>query len=140
MAAHKNNDYAMKFKTPEERKDLCDKWCAWLTVGKSKESFPDCDPQTFRRYCEDFPEDFDTQKIETAERACRAWWEDAGREMMWRGSKDVSPVIWIFSMKNRFKWRDNVDVTSDGKRLDSLNGLFTILDERKDDPTGDASK
>ena len=124
MAAHEGNDYAMKFKTPEERQQLCQDWCDWISDGRAKEGFPHCDPQTFRVYCEKFPDDFDTQKIEAAERANFAWWEDASRKMMWMGAKDTNPSILIFNFKNRFKWRDQVDVTSDGKRLDTLNGLL----------------
>lgn len=140
MAAPKGNDYAMKFKTSEERIAVCDKWCAWLTEGKSKESFPDCDPQTFYKYAREFPNDFDSKKIEAAERASLAWWEDVGRRMMWMGGKDVSPVIWIFTMKNKFRWRDNVDVTSDGKRVDTLNGLLATIDPRKSEENTDTSE
>ena len=52
------NNNAMKFKTPEKRKALCKKWCEHLAAGLTRDSFPDCDPQTFRKYCRLFPEDF----------------------------------------------------------------------------------
>lgn len=41
------------------------------------------------------------------------WWEDQGRLAMWtdeKGSK-FNNTIWIFSMKNKFGWRDRVETT-----------------------------
>jgi hypothetical protein len=124
MAAPPGNNFAEKFKTSEERQALCEAWCNWISEGRAKEGFPLCDPQTFRVYCEKYPKDFDTEKIGAAERANFAWWEEESRKMMWMGSKSTNASILIFNFKNRFKWRDQVDVTSDGKRLDTLNGLL----------------
>lgn len=35
---------------------------------------------------------------------CEVWWEKRGREMAM--GKDGNATVWIFNMKNRFKWRD----------------------------------
>ena len=70
------------------------------------------------------------QYLEAKKRAFaknRIYWETAGRSLMFMGAKDVSPVVWIFNMKNRFKWRDNVDVTTNGEKVNTLNGLFGQL-------------
>lgn len=75
------------------------------------------------------PEYADTKKI--AFDLNRIYWEKAGRSIMFSGSKDVSPVVWIFNMKNRFKWRDNVDVTTDGQKVDTLNGLLSLINPTK---------
>ncbi len=33
------------------------------------------------------------------------WWEKHGRRMATEGGKG-NPIVWIFNMKNRFKWKD----------------------------------
>ena len=44
---------------------------------------------------------------------CEAWWTRHGRHMA-TGIADGNPTVWIFNMKNRFKWRDKTetDITS----------------------------
>jgi hypothetical protein len=44
---------------------------------------------------------------------CEAWWTRHGRQMA-TGIADGNATVWIFNMKNRFKWRDKIeqDITS----------------------------
>lgn len=44
---------------------------------------------------------------------CQLWWEKAGNAGLW-GNKDgtFNTGVWVFSMKNRFKWNDKVEVES----------------------------
>lgn len=115
----KGNNFALKFKTPEERKALCDDYCKHMEQGLAKEEFVPCDMQTFRKYLHTYPEDFDTEKIEQAERKGRLFWSNlgihlaAGDEKM----KFAHPSIWIFNMKNRYGWTDKHDLTSGGKAI-----------------------
>ncbi|MDD5110719.1 MAG: hypothetical protein PHI63_05940 [Patescibacteria group bacterium] len=118
MPAKKGNQYNLKFKTPAERQALCHAWCNHLAEGFSKESFPQCDPQTFRSYVEKFPKDFDTQKIEAAERSGQLVWEKIAMSLA-LGAKGNAAVL-IATMKNRFGWRDKVDITSNGKTLHTI--------------------
>jgi len=131
MPAPKGSKNKEKFKTKQSRRELCNKWCEHLSNGLSKESFPYCDPQTFRRYLKLYPKDFDIEAIEQAERCNLLYWEKQGIDGMW-GGKAFNPTAWIFNMKNRFKWKDNVDVTSDGKRLDTIHGLLAQLNSGSD--------
>lgn len=64
MLAPAENNFAMKFKAPEERAVLCVKYIEHVESGLSDECFP----QTLRKYIEKFPEDFDTDRIEVAKR------------------------------------------------------------------------
>ncbi len=118
---------AEKFKTKEQRIALCEAWCKHLANGFSKESFLLCDPQTFRRYMAKYPQDFDTQKINEAERASRRFWEQLGIEGT-RGkevkievkrkqngevrttTQGFNATAWIFNMKNRFGWKDKIEL------------------------------
>lgn len=126
MAAPEGNDFKVKFKTPEERQALCQAWCEHLSEGLSKESFAACDPQTFRKYVDKYPEDFDTDKIAEAERMGRSFWEQTGIDGLWnettyndqgkpQASRSLNAAVWCFNMKNRYGWRDKHDVVSDNK-------------------------
>ena len=117
MAAPKGNNYSKKFKTSKERKALCDAWCEHLVAGYSKESFPLCDPQTYRVYKEKYPNDFDTKKENKSMRMSRMYWEDRGLKGMNGHILGFNATVWIFNMKNRFGWRDKQDITSNDKEI-----------------------
>ena len=80
MTAPIGNDYALKLPTPEDRKQFCAIYIGHLKTGLSDECFPECDPSTFKRYVREFPDDFDTDKIEVARRKRQLFWERAGRD------------------------------------------------------------
>lgn len=126
MAAPKGNDYNVKWKTPEERKAVCKKYCKHLSQGLSEKSFPECDIKTIKRYVEDYPKDFPPDLIADAKRRGRLLWEKAGLDGMWMGNK-FNDRVWSFNMKNRYKedWRDSHDITSGGEKLDTLHALLT---------------
>lgn len=44
----------------------------------------------------------------------QAWWEKLGRAGA-AGRVDVQPALWIFNMKNRFKWSDRTETEISGK-------------------------
>jgi hypothetical protein len=115
MAAPPDNNNAMKFKMSEERQALCQLYCDHMASGLSKDSFLYCDMQTLDRYVKDFPVDFDTKKMDEAERKGRLHWEKMGHEMAVSGQGNAT--VWIFNMKNRFKWTDRQDITSDGEKV-----------------------
>jgi DNA-binding transcriptional regulator YiaG len=94
-----------------------------------KAVYPDNYPEEALRGTKKYQEFSDSKKI--AFDLNRHYWENAGKTLMFMGAKDVSPSVWIFNMKNRFKWRDNVDVTTDGKKVDTLNGLLGLLQPTK---------
>jgi len=128
MAAPEGNDYNMKFKTPKERIKLCNAWCEHLMNGYSKESFPLCDPVTFRRYVKDFPKDFDTAKIQQTERMSRMFWEGMGIDGT-RGKIDgFNSTSWKFNMVNRFGWKEKTDLTTKDKEMQPL--LVEFIDAK----------
>lgn len=140
MSAPKGNNYNMKFKTSKERVALCDKWCKHLEKGYSKESFPECDPQTIRSYMKKYPKDFDTEKLRRAEATHRVFWEEIGISGAMGKLQGFNASSWIFNMKNRFGWRDKQDVTTDGEKLPSpiLGGSTSFTYEvSSDDSDGE---
>ena len=50
MAAPPDNNYAMKFPLPEDRKALCAIYVLHVESGLSDECFPACDPTTLKKY------------------------------------------------------------------------------------------
>jgi hypothetical protein len=118
VGAPKGNTNAMKFKTSEERQALCQLYCEHMAKGLSKDCFLPCDMDTFERYQKDFPIDFPTEKVSQAEREGRLHWEEMGDVMAVAGQGNAT--VWIFNMKNRFKWTDRHDITSEDKQLKGL--------------------
>jgi uncharacterized protein (DUF2249 family) len=142
MTAAPENAYAMKFKTPEERQDLCDSYIEHVESGLSDECFPDCDPQTLRRYLGDFPDDFDTDAMEKAKRKRQLYWEKAGRDGMMGHIDGFNANSWKFNMQNRFSWKEKREETVVPKdaAADLMNKMFDKatgqVDTAADVPTG----
>lgn len=117
MAAPKGNNYAEKFKTPEERKALLDAYVAHAKTGLSDEAFAPCDMDTFKEYCKKYPEDFPTDIVRGAQVARRIFWEQLGVSGTAGKLPGFNAKSWEFNMKNRFKWKDRTDVTTDDEKL-----------------------
>lgn len=58
---------------------------------------------------------------------CRTWWERQGRKMA-AGVAEGNATVWIFNMKNRFGWRDKIDVDQS-----STDGTMTPKAEMTDE-------
>ena len=64
-----------------------------------------------------------TQTVKKAKDLCQIWWERHGRGMA-MGEKEGNATVWIFNMKNRFKWTDRVE--QDNKSSDGSFRPTTI--------------
>ena len=150
MAAPKDNNFAMKWKTPEERQKLCDDFCAHLAEGFSIGAFPDADHKTIKRYARDFPEDFPAEKLEGAARRGRLYWEKMGKDGAEGKIEHFNATAWIFNMKNRVGWKDRTEIESwsilggmdDAKKLEKMKprtdeeialGVLALLSRTEDD-------
>lgn len=111
MSAPSENANAMKFPEPQERRKLCQAYIAHVESGLSDECFPDCDPQTLRRYVADFPIDFDTAAMDRAQRNRQLFWEKAGKDGMMGEIEGFNATFWKFNMQNRFGWKDKREET-----------------------------
>ena len=45
---------------------------------------------------------------------CEDWWLNEGKKMMRGAYEKAVPAVWIFNMKNRFKWADKQEVSGPG--------------------------
>ena len=92
--------------------EYCQMLIEHMASGRSYESFPaviDTCESTIRAWEERHPEFLEAKKI--AWNKSLAWWENKMIENLEIfNSKDSTKVFnttgWVFTMKNRFKWRD----------------------------------
>lgn len=76
---------------------------------------------------------------DTRQVLCAAWWEKIGREAS-GGRRKIDSTAWIFNMKNRFRWKDRNDVTSDDKGLTPVDTVTIEVIDKNDvdnDEVGD---
>ena len=106
------NTNSMKYKTPEERRALFDAAVAHLEQGLDKQSFEPCAWATFERYCAEYPDEFDADRIAQAIRK--------GRQIIEKmlmsaaiGKTKGNPATLIFLAKNKIGYRDRVQVMGD---------------------------
>lgn len=111
MPAPEGNQNALKFPTPESRQKLCRDYITHVESGLSDECFPECDPQTLKKYIDLFPVDFDTDKIEVSRRKRQLFWESMGRDGANGGIKGFNAKAWTFNMQNRFGWKEKREDT-----------------------------
>ena len=62
---------------------------------------------------------------------CGVWWERRGREMAM--GQDGNATVWIFNMKNRFKWRDKAPEEDDESTAQPVNVNINVSDARQRD-------
>lgn len=119
-----------RYRTPEARQALCKAWCDHLIKGFTRESFPKCDPQTFRKYAKEYPEDFDMEIIAEAERSQLLAWEARLANSAVNGKG--APAAIIYGLKNiggrLGLWRDTVTQEVHPETIDSLAALLERID------------
>jgi hypothetical protein len=98
----------------EYKQEYCEMLINHMEQGLSFESFAGLIgvwKQTLYNWTEQFPEFLDAKRVGTDK--SRLWWERTGHAGMFMGGKDnpFNSTIWVFSMKNRFNWKDKTEVT-----------------------------
>lgn len=53
--------------------------------------------------------------------AAEVWWREQGRSNL--NSRTFSPTLWYMNMRNRYGWRDTVDLTTDGSPITFANNV-----------------
>lgn len=89
----------------------CEKVVSLMGTGLSKEAVAaklGISRDTLYEWVNSHKEFSDSIKI--GEAKSRYYWEKIGMDGMMGKIKGFRPVVWIFIMKNRFGWRDNVNI------------------------------
>lgn len=111
--------------------EYCDQLVDHMTDGYSFESFAgkcEVNIDTLYHWCTIHPSFSEAKKI--AVEKCRLFWERMGIEGL--RYKDFNATVWIFNMKNRFKWRDNY---SEVEQTEKPQGsVYKLHDRNKSDP------
>lgn len=125
--------------------EYCELLVQHLSEGRAIESFPAtiykesggkerCCKDTVYEWFRQHPEFSYAKKI--GEALSYGWWESAGMDSL-KDSQGFNNTVWVFSMKNRFGWRDKVEqtVTADvnHRAPEDLKGADAevVLDEVK---------
>lgn len=144
-----NNQKEAKVETPRHpggrptkyEPGFCEMLIAHMEQGFSFESFAGVlrvSKQTIYNWSEEFPEFLDAKRQGTE--LSRLWWEKTGHNGMFMGGKDnpFNSTIWVFSMKNRFGWRDRTEVTNKEVKNLSDEDLLKEVEETIKEIKGDS--
>lgn len=66
------------------------------------------------------------------------FWERIGMAGMTGKIKNFNATVWIFTLKNRFGWRDRQDIEHsgpDGKPIETKNEIRCIVEDYRDETT-----
>lgn len=101
-------------------RDYCEMLITHMREGLSIESFGGVigvSKDTIYEWCKVYPEFSDAKSL--GESASRLYWEKVGRDGLYNETikgddgltvtRSINATIWIFNMKNRFKWRDKTE-------------------------------
>lgn len=103
---------------------FCDKVVCLMAKGLSKDAVAGklgISRDTLYEWCQVHEEFSDS--IKEGEAKSRYYWEKIGMDGMMGKVKGFRPAVWIFIMKNRFGWRDNVNIQEEvsSERYVALN-------------------
>lgn len=97
------------------KKEYCQKLVEHMRTGLSYEAFAGAlgvAKETIYAWERKHAEFMDAKKRGFAE--CQLFWEKMALEGMWYDAKrPFNTGVWIFNMKNRFKWTDKVEVETE---------------------------
>lgn len=104
--AQPGNQNALKFKTPEERQEVCRTLIEHLENAYDWESFGPCNKQTVWFYIENYPEDFPEYEIIAAHRAGKKKIEDLLMDLGTGENIKGNASAAIFLAKNKIGYTD----------------------------------
>lgn len=124
-----------KFDTPEIRQQFLNAYLKHIAEGYSDDSFrfQGSGIKLFKTYVERFPEEFPSDILEDGQAERLKFWERMGMQgamgipVKYKDAKGVEHEAkgkfdgrtWQFNMQNRFKWKNQTDLTSDGEKLEA---------------------
>jgi hypothetical protein len=89
--------------------EYCELLIQYMSKGYSYQTFAaqvNCNVDTLYEWEKKNPEFSDAKKMGFIK--SQAFWEDIGIQGLWTAPNgpNLNATVWIFNMKNRFKWRD----------------------------------
>lgn len=139
MTAKKKPEDKLKAGAPTKYKpEFCAIYIEHGKIGGLVEGFPAIlhektqviiNKDTIYEWAKNFPEFSDAKKLGDSY-ACE-WWQKQGREAVEEGRKGFPGGVWVFTAKNKFGWRDSIDVHTDPLDDDEKKRQ---LDKVKNDP------
>ncbi len=119
------------------REEMCDKAVEMMKEGCSKtEVCADLDIHYDTFLCWQNPEDpcykpeF-SDAIKKGEKLSHAWWEKQGRIAL--REKDFNHALWYMNMKNRHKWTDRQDHTTNDKDISTAVHIYLPQEEEDEE-------
>lgn len=98
------------WKNPKYRVEMCEQIQIWYVHGESDAQIAhklDVCKDTFYDWMKKYPEF--GEAVKRGKTASESWWENLGQEMA-KGAVKGSDKIWLITMKNRFKYRDTIEL------------------------------
>ena len=120
--------------------EYCELVVEYMAKGFSLEAFAghvDVNSDTVHEWKKVHPDFSDAVTRGVAK--CREFWEELGIQGLWNistgggVSRSMNSTMWTFNMKNRFKWRDQIDVKSDEKVQKTITLKYALPDKPKKD-------
>lgn len=103
------------------RKRYCQELIEWMADGNTYEGFAtviNTDRANLYKWETEYPEWVDAKR--TAFEQCEQWWLKIAKDnLISKREGSLNSSVWIFNMKNRFKWTDRTDLTSGDESLKS---------------------
>ena len=98
------NNYNLKYKTSEERKEVSKKLCEHLRKGLSLHCFGPLSKNAISNYIERYPEDMNPSAIDEAYREGLMAFEELGTNAAKGHVPDFNSAAYRMIMQNKFQW------------------------------------
>jgi hypothetical protein len=93
---------------------------AHIRKGYSLDCFGPLSDTMIKKFCEDYPVEFDENELVEAMRGAKEHWEDIGHKQA-LGSCLGNSRSWYYNMVNRYGWHEKAQVETEHKGAVSVN-------------------
>lgn len=135
----KGNNNNLKWKTPEERIEICKQLCDHLRKGLGWECFPPASYKTIKSYVKNYPTEFQADLIEQAEREGYHMLYEAGIDGALK-KRNLDAKTYQFIMMNKYKWGLNQNNTHSLNPEEHKQDALKAIDDFLNDDKGDSKK
>lgn len=122
--------------------EYCERLIDHMAMGKSFETFCAClfresngeirvSRATLYNWCEQHPEFLDAKKLGIE--LSYEFWEELGITAVNTPPGQFNTGVWVFNMKNRFCWRDKVELSGDDEKPVALKADVNIKEMPTDE-------